>query len=74
MAKFEDFTMVSKHNKCKECTFIAPMAFEHPINAGRGYLKVARQKGKKMAPEFIIFLLVHNTASPSLVLVSQSVS
>ena len=53
-AKFEDFTMVSSHNKSKVCTFIDPEAFNHPVNAGRNYLKDARDRGEKLASEFLI--------------------
>lgn len=53
-AKFEDFTMISHHNKSKVCTFIDPEAFNHPVNAGRDYLKAARDRGEKMAVEFVI--------------------
>lgn len=53
-AKFEDFTMISHHDKSKVCTFIDPMAFDHPVNAARAYLKTARERGEKMASEFHI--------------------
>ena len=53
-AKFEDFTMVSKHNKSKVCTFIDPEAFKHPVNEGRDYLKAARKRGEQKAQEFTI--------------------
>lgn len=53
-AKFEDFTMISHHDKSKVCTFIDPVAFDHPVNAARTYLKVARERGEKMASEFLI--------------------
>ncbi len=53
-AKFEDFTMISDHNKSKVCTFIDPEAFNHPVNKGRNYLKTARARGEKMASEYTI--------------------
>lgn len=53
-AKFEDFTLVSDHNKSRVCTFIDPKAFEHPVNAGRDYLKAARDRGQKHASEFAV--------------------
>ena len=53
-AKFEDFTMVSDHAKSKVCTFIAPKAFEHPVNKSRLYLKAARDRGQKMADTFSV--------------------
>ena len=51
-AKFEDFTMFSDHAKSKVCAFIAPKAFEHPVNKSRPYLKAALARGQKMADEF----------------------
>lgn len=53
-AKFEDFTMMSDHNKSKVCTFIDPLAFDHPVNKSRSYLKSARDLGDKMADGFTI--------------------
>lgn len=53
-AKFEDFTMISDHNKSKVCTFIDSEAFNHPVNKERNYLKTARERGEKMFSEFII--------------------
>lgn len=53
-AKFEDFTMLSDHTKSKICTFISPKAFEHPVNKSRPYLKAARDRGQKIADEFIV--------------------
>lgn len=53
-AKFEDFTVLSDTEQSKVCTFIDPKAFEHPVNAGRDYLKAARDRGRKMAGEFKI--------------------
>ena len=53
-AKFEDFTMLSDADKSKLCVFIDPEAFEHPVNCGREYLSKARQRGEKMAGEFVI--------------------
>lgn len=53
-AKFEDFTMISDHNKSKVCTFIDPKAFDHPVNKDRDYLKDARKLGEKMADQFEI--------------------
>ncbi|MFC1676959.1 hypothetical protein ACFL3G_07850 [Planctomycetota bacterium] len=53
-AKFEDFTMISDHNKSRVCTFIAPKAFDHPVNIGRDYLKKARKLGEKMVDQFEI--------------------
>lgn len=53
-AKFEDFTMLTEMNQSRLCTFIDPAAFEHPVNAGRGYLDEARERGRKMADEFTI--------------------
>jgi hypothetical protein len=53
-AKFEDFTMVSDHNRSKVCTFIDPEAFDHPVNAGRDYLKAARERGEQTVSEFTI--------------------
>ena len=53
-AKFEDFTMLSDHNKTKLCTFVDPKAFDHPVNAARDYLKQARQRGEQHASEFKI--------------------
>ncbi len=40
-AKFEDFTMVSDHNKSRLCVFISPKAFDHPVNISRPYLREA---------------------------------
>lgn len=51
-AKFEDFTMMSDHNKSKLCIWIDPAAFEHDVNASRDYLKAARDRGQKHAGEF----------------------
>lgn len=53
-AKFEDFTMMSDHNKSKLCTFISPKAFEHPVNKSRPYLVTACDRGQQMAGEFKI--------------------
>ena len=53
-AKFEDFTMISDHNKSKVCTFIDPLAFDHPVNKSRVYLTAARDRGEKMADRFTI--------------------
>ncbi|MCK5794839.1 MAG: hypothetical protein KAH12_09025 [Anaerolineales bacterium] len=53
-AKFEDFTMMSDSTKSRLCTFIDPMAFDHPVNMKRSYLKNARDRGDKMAVEFSI--------------------
>ncbi len=54
LAKFEDFTMMSNHNKSKVCTFIDPLAFEHSVNKSRTYLKQARNRGEKMVGDFVI--------------------
>jgi hypothetical protein len=51
-AKFEDFTVLSGNEQSKICTFIDPKAFEHPVNAGREYLKDARDRGQKMVSQF----------------------
>ncbi len=53
-AKFEDFTMISDHNKSRVCTFIDPEAFNHPVNKSRAYLKRARLDGEKLYSEFTI--------------------
>jgi hypothetical protein len=53
-AKFEDFTMISDHNKSRVCTFVSSKAFEHPVNESRTYLKAARERGQKMAADFKI--------------------
>jgi hypothetical protein len=53
-AKFEDFTMVSDHKISSVCTFIDPMAFEHPVNKNRQYLKAARNRGENMVTDFSI--------------------
>ena len=53
-AKFEDFTMISDHTKSKVCTFIDPLAFDHPVNKNRVYLTAARDRGEKMACSFTI--------------------
>lgn len=53
-AKFEDFTMVSHHDKSRVCTFIDPEAFKHPVNLSRDYLKAARKRGEKMVSQFVI--------------------
>ncbi len=53
-AKFEDFTMISDHEKSSVCTFIDPMAFEHPVNQARQYLKKARERGEKHFDKFRI--------------------
>ncbi len=53
-AKFEDFTMISDHNKSKVCTFIDPLAFDHPVNKSRSYLAAARDRGEKLADNFTI--------------------
>jgi len=51
-AKFEDFTVLTEPEMSKVCIFIDPEAFEHPVNANRGYLKQARGRGQRMADEF----------------------
>jgi len=53
-AKFEDFTFMSDHNQTKACVFISQKAFAHPVNAARDYLKAARDRGQKMASQFVI--------------------
>ena len=53
-AKFEDFTLLSDHNKSKVCFFIDPEAFGHPVNKDRIYLKKARDRGEKLAGDFKI--------------------
>jgi hypothetical protein len=53
-AKLEDFTMLSDPPKSRLCTFIDPGAFEHPVNRGRDYLRKARERGDKYAPEFAV--------------------
>lgn len=53
-AKFEDFTMLTDPARSKLCTFIDPKSFDHPVNKSRPYLKAARERGEKMAPEFTI--------------------
>lgn len=53
-AKFEDFTMLSDTSRSKLCTFIDPVAFKHPVNESRAYLKEARERGEKMGSEFMI--------------------
>ncbi|MFI4912777.1 MAG: hypothetical protein ACIAQZ_14015 [Sedimentisphaeraceae bacterium JB056] len=59
-AKFEDFTMMSDHNESKVCVFISDKAFSHPVNAARDYLNDARDRGNKMAGEFIIPEKIHD--------------
>ena len=51
-AKFEDFTMLSDFRQSKLCVFVDTMAFEHPVNRARKYLKTARDLGQKLASEF----------------------
>ena len=52
--------------------FINPGTFEHPVNSGRNYLKIARQKGKKMTSEFIIpELLTGETKNLAPVILNQ---
>ncbi len=53
-AKFEDFTMISSHHKSKVCTFIDPIAFDHPVNRNRAYLTAARNRGEQLASDFEI--------------------
>lgn len=53
-AKLEDFTMLSDIAESMACAFIDPKAFDHPVNAGREYLKKARERGDKMVGEFTI--------------------
>lgn len=53
-AKFEDFTMISDPNKSKVCTFIDPVAFDHPVNKNRDYLAAARDRGVRLAGSFVI--------------------
>jgi hypothetical protein len=53
-AKFEDFTMMSDHDSSRLCTFIDPVAFGHPVNRARDYLKAARDRGEALAGEFRI--------------------
>lgn len=53
-AKFEDFTLMSDHNESKACVFISEKAFAHPVNAMREYLNAARDRGQRMADEFVI--------------------
>lgn len=53
-AKFEDFTLLSDTASSAVCFFIDEMAFAHPVNAGRAYLKDARRRGDKRANEFAI--------------------
>jgi hypothetical protein len=53
-AKFEDFTMLSDPAESRVCFFIDPVAFEHPVNAGRAYLRAARRRGEKQARSFVV--------------------
>ncbi len=53
-AKFEDFTMISNHHKSSVCTFIDPIAFDHPVNKNRAYLTAARNRGEQLASDFEI--------------------
>ncbi len=53
-AKFEDFTMISDHIESMVCTFIDPMALEHPVNKSRDYLDEARRRGEQRVKEFTI--------------------
>ncbi len=53
-AKFEDFTVMSEASKSKVCTFIDPLAFDHPVNQSRPYLAAARDRGQQMAADFAV--------------------
>lgn len=53
-AKFEDFTMMSNHQKSSVCIFIDPEAFEHKVNRSRSYLKQARHRGEQLAHNFMV--------------------
>ena len=53
-AKFEDFTMISDHERSMVCFFIDPEAFEHPVNQARQYLHAARNLGESLAEGFIV--------------------
>ena len=59
-AKFEDFTMLTSFATSKLCFFISTKAFDHPVNQSRDYLKGARDKGQKLASEFIIPEAIHD--------------
>jgi hypothetical protein len=53
-AKQEDFTMMTDSSKSKLCVFVAPKAFDHPVNSARTYLKEARRRGEKTTSQFTI--------------------
>ncbi|MCX7591475.1 MAG: hypothetical protein N2255_07590 [Kiritimatiellae bacterium] len=53
-AKFEDFTMLTATSLSRVCFFIDPVAFEHPVNKGRKYLRDARKRGEKLVGLFRI--------------------
>ncbi len=53
-AKQEDFTMMSDAARSRICFFIDPVAFDHPVNAGRPYLRAARDLGGRLASEFAV--------------------
>ncbi|MHB9029240.1 MAG: hypothetical protein ACYC9O_10755 [Candidatus Latescibacterota bacterium] len=51
-AKFEDFTLLSDERESSVCFFIDELAFEHPVNKGRDYLKEARRRGEEKAHQY----------------------
>jgi len=51
-AKFEDFTLCSDPARSRVCFYIDPVAFSHPVNQSRGYLKAARRRGDAQAGAF----------------------
>jgi hypothetical protein len=53
-AKLEDFCLLSDPEIARICFFVDPKAFDHPVNAGRPYLKAGRRRGEKKIREFQI--------------------
>jgi hypothetical protein len=53
-AKFEDFTMLSDVTQSKLCLFVNPKVFDHPVNKSRNYLDSARNRGERLASDFMI--------------------
>ncbi len=51
-AKFEDFTLCANPEQSRVCFYIDPVAFTHPVNQARPYLKAARERAEAMADEF----------------------
>lgn len=51
-AKFEDFTLCTDPARSRVCFYVDPVAFSHPVNQSRGYLKAARERGESLVDAF----------------------